>query len=116
YIRVVPTAKLRSLELSPLTVNLLSPTWTTRNVALGSIIAQCPGLAALRRLELRHAGVGEEGAHALIDSPYLKNLEYLNLEDNGIDANTEKALRKRFGAAVILGRSDFSRFTIVGLS
>jgi uncharacterized protein (TIGR02996 family) len=112
YLRGVSTSGLQAFELTSLTVNSLSNTWTTRNVALGREIARTPGLSKLRRLCLRHAGVGEEGARALIESPHLTELTYLNLEDNGIGEEIEVALRRRFGKAVVLGMSDYERFTL----
>jgi uncharacterized protein (TIGR02996 family) len=116
YLRVVPTAGLRSLEFRVFTVNSSSPTWTTRNVALARALAGCIGLAGLRWLGLSDAGVGEVGARALVDSPYLNYLEYLDLRDNGIGLNAEPALRFRFGAAVVLGHPDLSRFTMADLN
>ena len=115
YLRTVPTAGLRSLELRVHTVIPSTPGWTTRNVALARVIAQCAGLAGLRRLALGHAGIGEEGARALVDSPHLNGLEYLDLRDNGIGLGAEPPLRFRFGPAVILGQPDLSRFTIADL-
>jgi uncharacterized protein (TIGR02996 family) len=115
YLRTVPTSGLRSLELRVHTVNLAAPGWTTRNVALAQVMARCPGLAGLRRLALDYAGVGEEGARALVESPHLNALEYLDLRNNGIGIEVEAALRRRFGKAVILGQSDLSRFTVADL-
>lgn len=116
YLSCVPTSGVQTLEFTWFTVNSLSSGWTTRNVELGRVLAQSPGLAGLRWLGLRHAGVGEEGARALIESPHLTGLTYLDLQDNGIGEETEAVLRERFGRAVVLGQSDFARFTLADLA
>jgi len=112
FFEAVPVGHLRTVRLKSLTVNRLSPTWDTRNVALATTLARCPGLAGLKRLWLRDAGVGDEGGRALARSPYLAGLELLNLEDNALSPDVEAELRQRFGRRLCLGRPDYPHFTI----
>jgi hypothetical protein len=112
FFAAVPVGHLRSVELKTLVVNLLSPTWHTRNVALATALARCSGLAGLRRLRLRHAGVGDEGGLALARSPHLAGLGLLGLEGNAFSPAVEAELRERFGLRLCLGQPDYSHFTL----
>ncbi len=112
FLEAVPVGHLRTVDLQTYTVNRLLPTWDTRNVALALALARCPGLAGLKRLRLRAAGVGDEGGRALARSPHLAGLELLNLEDNAFRPDVEAELRERFGRRLCLGRPDYPNFTL----
>jgi uncharacterized protein (TIGR02996 family) len=112
FFEAVPVGHLRAVQLKTHTGNLLSPTWHTRNAVLATTLARCPGLAGLKRLWLRHAGVGDEGGRALARSPHLAGLGLLNLEGNALSPNVEAELRQRFGGRLCLGRPDYPNFTI----
>lgn len=112
YLRAVPPTGLTSLELVTLGVSPNDPVWLRRNTQLARAIASAPMLNALTRLDLRFAGIGEEGARALIASPHIQNLNFLQVEHNGIGEVVERELRDRFGDAVVLGQSDYARFTL----
>jgi uncharacterized protein (TIGR02996 family) len=112
FFAAVSVSQLRTVELVTVVVNRLSPTWETRNVALAVALARCPGLAGLKRLRLRDAGVGDEGGLALARSPHLAGLELLNLEDNAFSPEVEAELRGRFGRHLCLGRPDYPNFTL----
>jgi hypothetical protein len=111
FFEAVPVGHLRTLDLITHSVNPLSPTWYTRNDALAVALSRCPGLADLKRLRLRDAGVGDEGGRDLARSPYLAGLEFLNLEGNSFSPDVEAELRERFGDRLCLGRPDYPRFT-----
>jgi uncharacterized protein (TIGR02996 family) len=71
-------------------------------------LAACPELTSLRALELNDFGIGPEGFLALIDSPYLQGLTWLDLRRTAsaccfIPDASERALRQRFGDALRLG-------------
>jgi uncharacterized protein (TIGR02996 family) len=76
------------------------------------VLAGCPALAGLQSLELCgwYAGsiggpfpmVWEDGARALLESPYLNNLRTLDLRNNGLRPDLLAALRARFGEKVVL--------------
>jgi hypothetical protein len=64
------------------------------------IVAQSPQLAGLKRLRIV-GRIGDEGARALCESPYLKQVETLDLSCfKTISAASTEALRQRFGAAL----------------
>jgi uncharacterized protein (TIGR02996 family) len=112
FFEAVPVSRLRSVDLTTLVVYSHSPAWHTRNVDLAEALARCPGLAGLRRLRLRHSGVGDEGARALARSPHLAGLELLGLEGNALSPDAEAELRQRFGRHLCLGPPDFPNFTL----
>jgi uncharacterized protein (TIGR02996 family) len=112
FFEAVPVGHLRTVHLQTYMVNRLSPTWDTRNVALAVAVANCPGLAGLRRLRLRHLGVGDAGGRALARSPHLAGLEFLGLEGNALSPEVEAELRGRFGRRLSLGPPDFPNFTL----
>jgi uncharacterized protein (TIGR02996 family) len=112
FFEAVPVGHLRTVDLNTVVVNRLSPTWEDRNVALTVTLARCPGLAGLKRLRLRHAGVGDEGGMALARTPHLAGLELLGLEDNAFSPAVEAELRERFGRRLCLGRPDYPNFTL----
>jgi uncharacterized protein (TIGR02996 family) len=112
FFEAAPLDHLREVVLSTRVVNSLWSGWHTRNAELAGIIARCPSLKNLRRLRLRHAGVGDAGAVALAESAFLDGLEFLDLQDNAFGASAEAALRSRFGNRLCLGMSDRDRFTL----
>jgi hypothetical protein len=59
-------------------------------------------LATLRQLRLGCNSVGDRGAKALLSSPYLNHLTFLDLVWTGISANVQEDLRQRFGDRVHL--------------
>ncbi|HJT76189.1 MAG TPA: hypothetical protein VJ739_03220, partial [Gemmataceae bacterium] len=61
-----------------------------------------PHLAGLTELHLRGNRIGDAGALALAGSPHLGRLTVLNVDRNRIGARGERALRERFGGALIL--------------
>jgi uncharacterized protein (TIGR02996 family) len=68
----------------------------------GRALAEWPGLAGLRRRDLRDCGIPSAGARALADSPYLgKNLT-LMLARNPLDSEAVNALQGRLGDRLIL--------------
>ncbi len=112
FFAAVSGSQLRTVDLMTWVVNDLSPTWHTRNVALAVALANCPGLAGVKRLRLRHFGVGDEGGRALAHSPYLAGLELLGLEGNALSPDVEAELRQRFGRRLSLGPPDYPNFTL----
>jgi hypothetical protein len=112
FFAAVSGSHLRTVDLVTVVVNHLSPTWDTRNAALAVALAGCPGLAGVKRLRLRHAGVGDEGGRALARSPHLAGLELLGLEGNALSPDVEAKLRGRFGRRLSLGPPDFPNFTL----
>jgi uncharacterized protein (TIGR02996 family) len=58
--------------------------------------------AGLRELDLSRNRLGDAGAWALLQSPWLARLRHLDLRRNGISARVAKAVRQRFGEAVVL--------------
>ncbi len=109
FVEAVPVGHLRTLGLVIEAIEA-SPGWQARNSALAVALARCPGLAGLRRLRLRYAGVGDEGGRALARSPHLAGLEFLNLEGNPLSPAVEAELRGRFGRRLCLGPADFPHF------
>src|SRR5262249_31647797 len=112
FVEKTPVEHLQELTLTTRFVNAISPGWHSRNVAIATAIAGCSGLANLKRLRLSHAGVGDEGGLALTQSEHLEGLQILDLTNCAFDSATEEGLRKRFGHRLLLGKPDFSRFTL----
>jgi uncharacterized protein (TIGR02996 family) len=75
--------RLRALEIP------YSPALGAAGVAA---LADCPGLARLRDLDLTGDRLGNRGARALAASPHLANLRVLRLEQNGIPGTAARAL------------------------
>jgi uncharacterized protein (TIGR02996 family) len=65
------------------------------------ILADCPHLSSLRELRLDFASVGEDGAAALLGSPYLYQLRRLSLRAATLSSATVEALRRRWGKGLI---------------
>jgi uncharacterized protein (TIGR02996 family) len=105
-------APLRRLRAHPRYASIASE-WADPGAGLmhnegAAALASCPGLTALRSLELPDSHIGPEGFQALIDSPYLRGLTWLDLRRTGncgyaMSEQTEQALRQRFGDAVQVG-------------
>jgi uncharacterized protein (TIGR02996 family) len=79
--------RLRSFPLGDeLTARLVGHVWSGR----------------LRTLDLGRNEISSAGAQALVDSPHLENLEYLNLRGNPLrsDRLAVESLRRRFGKRV----------------
>jgi uncharacterized protein (TIGR02996 family) len=112
FFAILPAGHLHAAELFTFVVDPRSPNWHTRNVVLVVALARCPGLAGLKRLLLRDAGVGDEGALALARSPHLAGLELLGLEGNAFSPAVEAELRERFGRRLCLGQPDHAHFTL----
>lgn len=65
-------------------------------------IAQSPNLSNLRALDLSSQNgppISKSALQAFVDSPYLQQIEYLNLGGAEIDDTTQTALKKRFKKA-----------------
>jgi uncharacterized protein (TIGR02996 family) len=97
----VPLAHLRGLYIDCRVVGAGSD----RADALAEEVARCPKLAHLKRLNFHAAGLGSVGARALAASPYLMNLEVLDLRSNSRIRATA-TVRKRFGKRVWLDYDD----------
>lgn len=74
---------------------VLGDEWTPR-------LVEHPWSARLRNLDLGHNEITSEGARPILDSPYLNEIENLNLKGNPLTADrlTVEALKKRFGDRV----------------
>ena len=57
-----------------------------------ALLAECPHLEQIRKLNLRSCGITASGAKALAKSLYTRNLEELNLDDNQIDDRGARVL------------------------
>lgn len=80
---------------------------TTREVTDAAVAALARSAAAESLVQLRvTAGVHDEGARALIDSPALGNLEELTLSFCRLSLDVQRALRERFGPLVYWGEPD----------
>lgn len=66
-----------------------------------STIVSRPQLAGLRELHLTYNRIGPAGCDALIASPYLSNLEYLDLRGNPV-GDAAPRLERRFGRRLCL--------------
>jgi uncharacterized protein (TIGR02996 family) len=73
--------------------------------ALAEEVAGCSKLAHLKRLSFAAAGLGSDGGRALAASPYLANLEILDLRNNP-RLLARATVRKRFGKRVWLDYDD----------
>ena len=70
-------------------------------------LARCPGLARIERLRIgpwiyQDAPLGDPACRALLASPYLDNIKKLVIL-LGMEPETARALRKRFGRRAVLG-------------
>jgi len=63
------------------------------------LMAQCPAVANLRSLYLGSNRIGAAGVKALVDSPHLDALRYLELIGNPFEASRTvvSSLKERFG-------------------
>jgi hypothetical protein len=62
-----------------------------------SVLAAAPALGAVTRLWLYNNRIRDDGALALAKSPYLRNLEDLDLRGNRISKEVRQIVRDRFG-------------------
>jgi uncharacterized protein (TIGR02996 family) len=105
--RCAPLQRLRALPHHPRSD--LTFSYSELMLNEGAIaLASCPELSALRALELNDFGIDEEGFQALIDSPHLRGLTWLDLRGtpyhcHAMSDKTERALRRRFGDTLQLG-------------
>ncbi|MEM1349843.1 MAG: hypothetical protein AAGI01_14875, partial [Myxococcota bacterium] len=66
-------------------------------------LARAPVMSGLERLDLRHNHIGPRGLDALIESPHLRNLTYLNLRQNGLwPSQKAKVKESRLGAVALV--------------
>jgi Ran GTPase-activating protein (RanGAP) involved in mRNA processing and transport len=63
-------------------------------------LAAAPRCRNLVELDLQSTGVGDEGAQALLESPYVSKLAYLIVSSTRMGNGVKSRLRKRFGAGV----------------
>jgi uncharacterized protein (TIGR02996 family) len=63
-------------------------------------LATCPSVARLRTLDLAHNGLGDEGALALLVSPYLTPMTRIHFQYNGLTDDRRRELEARFGASI----------------
>lgn len=95
---------IRALIACPFVGNLtkLNIAGNRMDAAQAEELAASSAFAHLRELDLSNNEIGNEGAMALLSSPWMRQLTRLKLRRNGIDASMFKALRKHFGKAVAL--------------
>jgi uncharacterized protein (TIGR02996 family) len=87
--------RLRELDLS----------WCALNDRHAEVLAQSPYLANLKRLDLSdNSDIGDQGARALIASPYLQRVEWLGLESvlARFSEEVKQELRDHFGSRIRL--------------
>jgi hypothetical protein len=90
------------LTSSPNIRNMRSLTlWSARQLMTDAgviSLATCPHLTELRSLNIRPGECSDEAAWALVNSPYLKHLKYLDFQgDHFLTEPALDALRQRFG-------------------
>ena len=68
----------------------------------GGATALANAAGGLLALDLTFAHLTDVGAKALLDSPHLGGLVHLNLQLNDLSDGVKRAVKKRFGAAVVL--------------
>jgi uncharacterized protein (TIGR02996 family) len=112
FLENVQSEHLRALALQTRMVNSLWSGWHSRNVHLARTIANCRGTVGWKHLRLGHAGIGDEGGLALAQSPYLDELEILDLTNIALSESVQLALRQRFGSSVWFSREDYLGVTL----
>jgi hypothetical protein len=91
---------LRKLDLSKVRIPFAFLNAPGITDAGARVLASLPALGGLRWLNLENNALTDTGAQALLASPHLAGLGFLNLKGSRISAETQRALRKRYGPGV----------------